>query len=58
MKAAGADAKVGADQRGHGIGVSLSVYTQSDLSQKQGALDKLERAINRATNPRNKRRSV
>jgi hypothetical protein len=42
---AGVDKKVSADQRGHGIGVSLDVYTQSDLQQKQEALRKLEAVI-------------
>lgn len=48
MKKAGADAKVGADQRGHGIGVSLQVYTHSDLEEKREALDLLEASIGKA----------
>ena len=35
----GLDRKV-ADQRGHGIGVSLDVYTSSDMEQKRAALRK------------------
>ena len=30
----GVDPKVAADQRGHGLGVSMDVYTQTDLDQK------------------------
>jgi integrase len=44
-KKAGVDAKVSADQRGHGIGVSLEVYTTSDLEQKRAAINKLEEAV-------------
>ena len=36
------DDKVAADQRGHGLGVSLSVYAISDLEQKIDAVTKLE----------------
>jgi integrase len=36
------DDKVSADQRGHGLGVSLSVYAISDLEQKIDAVTKLE----------------
>ena len=36
------DDKVSADQRGHGLGVSLSVYAISDLDQKIEAVTKLE----------------
>jgi integrase len=39
------DPKVAADQRGHGIGVSLDVYTQSDLQQKRAAVNALEAAL-------------
>ena len=39
------DPKVASDQRGHGIGVSLEVYTSSDHSQKRDALKKLEAAV-------------
>jgi len=44
-KKAGIDPKVASDQRGHGIGVSLAVYTDSDLSQKREAVNKLEAAV-------------
>lgn len=33
------DPKVGADQRGHGIGVSLDIYTQSDREEKRAAVN-------------------
>jgi hypothetical protein len=45
-KKAKIDAKVAADQRGHGLGVSLEVYTMSDLEQKIEAVTRLESAIN------------
>jgi integrase len=38
----GVDPKVAADQRGHGLGVALEVYTQTDLEQKLQAVKKLE----------------
>jgi integrase len=44
---AGVDAKVSADQRGHGLGVSMEVYTHSDRQQKRAAVQRLERAIAR-----------
>jgi integrase len=44
-KKAGVDPKVASDQRGHGVGVSLEVYTSSDLEQKRDALKKLEAAV-------------
>jgi integrase len=44
-KKAGVDPKVASDQRGHGLGVSLEVYTSSDLQQKREALRKLEAAV-------------
>lgn len=44
-KKAGVDPKVSSDQRGHGIGVSLEVYTTSDLEQKRAAINKLEAAV-------------
>jgi integrase len=44
-KKAKVDPKVASDQRGHGIGVSLEVYTTSDLEQKQEAINKLEAAV-------------
>jgi len=42
---AGIDGKVAADQRGHGLGVSLDVYANSDLSQKMEAVRKLEAVL-------------
>ena len=42
---AGVDPKVASDQRGHGIGVSLEVYTSSDLEQKRDAVRKLEASV-------------
>jgi integrase len=44
-KKAGVDPKVASDQRGHGLGVSLEVYTSSDLEQKRAALRALEAAV-------------
>jgi len=44
-KKAGVDPKVASDQRGHGIGVSLEVYTTSDLEQKRAAVRALEVAV-------------
>ena len=44
-KKAGVDPKVAADQRGHGIGVSMEVYTSSDMEQKRAAVNKLEAAV-------------
>jgi integrase len=49
----GVDPKVAADQRGHGLGVSLAEYTFSDLQQKRQAVLKLESALIRK--PRQKR---
>lgn len=45
MRKYGADPKVSADQRGHGIGVSIEVYTSSDLEQKRAAVLLLEDAL-------------
>ncbi len=42
---ANVDDKVSADQRGHGLGVSLGVYAISDLDQKIEAVTKLESAV-------------
>ena len=39
------DDKVAADQRGHGLGVSLEVYAVSDLEQKIEAVTKLESVV-------------
>jgi integrase len=41
----GVDPKVASDQRGHGIGVSMDVYTSSDMEQKRAAVNKLEAAV-------------
>lgn len=48
-KKAGVDPKVSADQRGHGIGVSMEVYTMSDRQQKREAVQKLESMVIRKT---------
>ena len=45
---AGVDAKVSADQRGHGLGVSMEVYTMSDRQQKRRAVNRLEKMVRRA----------
>jgi len=50
-KKAGVDPKVASDQRGHGLGVSLEVYTTSDMEQKRAALKKLEAAVLRKPQP-------
>jgi hypothetical protein len=50
-KKAGVDPKVASDQRGHGIGVGLEVYTNSDMEQKRAALKKLEAAVLRKPQP-------
>ncbi len=42
---AGIDPKVSADQRGHGIGVALDVYTHSCLEQRAEAAERLEKAV-------------
>jgi integrase len=39
------DDKVAADQRGHGLGVSLEVYSVSDLQQKMAAVKRLESEV-------------
>lgn len=39
------DDKVSADQRGHGLGVSLAVYAISDLEQKSEAVSRLEAQV-------------
>jgi hypothetical protein len=41
----GVDPKVASDQRGDGIGVSMEVYTNSDIEQKRAAVNKLEAAV-------------
>ena len=50
-KKAGVDPKVASDQRGHGLGVSLEVYTTSDMEQKRDAVRKLEAAVLRKSQP-------
>jgi hypothetical protein len=47
----GCRSKVAADQRGHGIGVSLEVYTSFDMEQKKKAVKKLEAAVLRKPQP-------
>jgi integrase len=44
-KKVGVDPKIAADQRGHGLGVSLEVYTSSDIDQKRAAVKALEAAV-------------
>ncbi len=39
------DDKVFADQRGHGLGVSMEVYSHSDLEQKSEAVKRLESEV-------------
>ena len=39
------DPKVAADQRGHGLGVAMEVYTQSDLDQKLEAARRLQEIL-------------
>lgn len=40
-----ADPKVSADQRGHDLGVSMDVYTRSDLAQKLQLVAKIEALV-------------
>ena len=42
---AGIDPKVAADQRGHGIGVSLDTYTKSAFAKKMEAANQPEKAL-------------
>jgi len=39
------DPKVAADQRGHGIGVALDVYTKSSIEERAAAAKQLEGAV-------------
>ena len=39
------DPKVSADQRGHGIGVAIDVYTKTALSRRAEAAEQLENAV-------------
>lgn len=41
----GIDPKVSADQRGHGIGVAIDVYTKSPLKKRASAAEQLEKAV-------------
>jgi integrase len=41
----GIDPKVSADQRGHGIGVSIDVYTHSSVETRRGAAERLEHSV-------------
>jgi len=41
----GVDPKVAADQRGHGIGVAIDVYTKAALSRRAEAAEQLEKAV-------------
>jgi hypothetical protein len=43
---------VASDQRGHGLGVSLEVYTTSDMDQKRAAVRILEAAVLRKLQPK------
>ena len=45
------DDKVAADQRGHGLGVSLEVYSISDLEQKIEAVRRIESEVIPGKNP-------
>ena len=42
---AGIDPKVAADQRGHGIGVALDVYTKASLTKRAEAAEELENSV-------------
>ena len=50
-KKAGVDPKVAFDQRGHGLGISMDVYTSSDMEQKRDAVRKLEASVLRRPQP-------
>jgi hypothetical protein len=39
------DPKVSADQRGHGIGVALDVYTKSSIADRAAAAKQLEESV-------------
>ena len=41
----GIDPKISADQRGHGIGVALNIYTKTALNQGLAAAETLEKAV-------------
>ena len=42
---AGVDPKVAADQRGHGIGVAIDVYTKAGINKKAAAASLLEKTV-------------
>jgi integrase len=42
---AGIDPKVSADQRGHGIGVALDVYTHASIGKRAEAAERLEKSV-------------
>lgn len=42
---AGIDPKVSADQRGHGIGVALDVYTRSSIGKRADAAELLQNSV-------------
>ena len=44
-RGAGVDPKISADQLGHGLGVDLNEYVQTDLALKRGAVDLVELAL-------------
>ena len=44
-KSAKVDPKASADQRGHGIGVSLDVYTKTSIEGKAEAAQQLEDSV-------------
>jgi integrase len=52
------DPKVAADQRGHGIGVALDVYTKSSIEARRGAAEVLERAVLSASVESGEKRSA
>jgi integrase len=48
-KKAGTDPKVSADQRDHGLGVSMDHYTSPDLEEKRETVKELEAEVTRQT---------
>ena len=50
-KKAGVDPKVASDQRGHGLGVSLEVYTSFGHGTEERGREKLEAAVLRKQQP-------
>lgn len=52
------DPKVAADQRGHGIGVALDVYTRSSIQERAAAAKRLENAVLKKIIPIRKKRSA